>query len=143
VLDYYRGIHHHRSGQQERSDLDESGFTLLELLIVIVVLGVLAAVTTFGLSGITSQSAVSACHADARTVEVAVEAYHARTALWPPASDWTPLVNGSPVYLRTPPNSDHYKIKLGAQGQVMVDNGNGAGFQDYDATNRAVCENVK
>jgi prepilin-type N-terminal cleavage/methylation domain-containing protein len=141
VLDHYRR-HHYRSGQQERSVVDEDGFTVIELLIVIVVLGILAAMTVFGLSSMTSQSAMSACNADARTVELAVDTYHAKslTAAWP--TDFTPLVAGSPVYLRTPPSSSHYKIRLGGQGQVMVDNGNGV-FQDYDATNRAVCDNVK
>ena len=57
-----------RHEARKHGDRTELGFTLIELLIVIVVLGVLAAVTVFALGGVTSQSAVSACNADAKTV---------------------------------------------------------------------------
>lgn len=56
-------------------DLEESGFTLIELLIVIVVLGILAATVIFALTGVTSQSAKAGCQSDAKTYEVAVQAY--------------------------------------------------------------------
>ncbi len=53
----------------------EAGFTLIELLVVIVVLGILAATVVFALSGVTGQSAQAACTSDAKTIEVAVQAY--------------------------------------------------------------------
>jgi prepilin-type N-terminal cleavage/methylation domain-containing protein len=56
-------------------ELVESGFTLIELLVVIVVLGILAATVVFALSGVTGQSAEAACNSDAKTIEVAVQAY--------------------------------------------------------------------
>lgn len=56
-------------------ELVESGFTLIELLVVIVVLGILAATVVFALTGVTGQSAQAACTSDAKTVEVAVQAY--------------------------------------------------------------------
>ena len=43
---------------------DESGFTLIELLIVIVILGVLAGVVVFAVSGITDRGVTAACKAD-------------------------------------------------------------------------------
>jgi len=43
-------------------------FTLIELLIVIVVLGILAAVVIFALGGITGKSAVASCQADGATI---------------------------------------------------------------------------
>jgi prepilin-type N-terminal cleavage/methylation domain-containing protein len=110
--------------------LDEEGFTLVELLIVVVVLGILAAVTVFGLSGTTSTSYKSACNTDARSVEVAVEAYHTNNnPTWPTTLDQLTAPDpGGQTYLRTlPGNTTKYKITLGNAGQVLV-NGN-----DYDA----------
>ena len=56
----------------------DKGFTLVELLIVIVILGILATVTVFAVRGITDQGQTSACAADKKTLEVAVEAYYAQ-----------------------------------------------------------------
>jgi general secretion pathway protein G len=59
----------------------ERGFTLVELLIVVVILGVLAAVTVFAVRGVTDRGQVSACAADKNTIQVAVEAYHAQNGV--------------------------------------------------------------
>jgi general secretion pathway protein G len=130
-----------------RDDNDEQGFTLIELLIVIVVLGILAAVTVFGLSGTASQSAVAACKSDARTVEVAVDAFHANssTGAWPlvptdltnPAAIPVAQNAGQPAgvqpYLRSVPSSSHYTIALGGTGQVLITPTNGKAAQtDFD-----------
>ena len=56
----------------------DKGFTLVELLIVIVILGILATVTVFAVRGITDQGQKSACSADTKTMETAVEAYFAQ-----------------------------------------------------------------
>jgi len=55
----------------------ERGFTLVELLIVIVILGILATVTVFAVRGIADKGQKSACDADSKTLEVAVETYYA------------------------------------------------------------------
>ena len=56
----------------------DEGFTLVELLIVIVILGILATVTVFAVRGITDQGQTSACQADKKTLETAVEAWYAQ-----------------------------------------------------------------
>jgi general secretion pathway protein G len=56
----------------------DKGFTLVELLIVIVILGILATVTVFAVRGITDQGKTATCKADKKTLETAVEAYIAQ-----------------------------------------------------------------
>ena len=56
----------------------DNGFTLIELLIVIVILGVLAAIVVFSVRGITDRGDESACKSNQKTAEVAVEAYYAK-----------------------------------------------------------------
>jgi prepilin-type N-terminal cleavage/methylation domain-containing protein len=58
------------------------GFTLVELLIVIVILGILATVTVFAVTGITNKGKTSACQADVKTIQTAEEAYSANTGAY-------------------------------------------------------------
>ena len=60
------------------AEKQDKGFTLVELLIVIVILGILATVTVFAVRGITDQGQTNACKATAKTYEVAIEAYYAQ-----------------------------------------------------------------
>lgn len=60
----------------------DKGFTLVELLIVIVILGILATVTVFAVTGITNKGKTSACQSDAKTIQTAEEAYSANTGAY-------------------------------------------------------------
>lgn len=64
-----------RDKMQVRTD---EGFSLIELLIVIIVLGILATVVVFSVRGITDKGQDSACQEDARIMATAVEAYFAQ-----------------------------------------------------------------
>jgi prepilin-type N-terminal cleavage/methylation domain-containing protein len=56
----------------------DKGFTLVELLIVIVILGILATVTVFAVRGITDRGQENACAVDSRTLETSIEAFYAQ-----------------------------------------------------------------
>jgi general secretion pathway protein G len=92
-----------------------SGFTLIELLIVIAVLGIIAAVVIFALSGTNASAAVAACNADAKTVQTAVAAFTAQNGSVP--TQQSQLVG---PYLRSWPASSYYTITLSSTGDVLV-----------------------
>src|SRR5436309_2069182 len=75
----------------------EGGFTLIELLIVIVILGILAAIVVFAVSGITDRGTTAACKADTESVTVAAEAFFAKSAVVPAvyATDIASLVTAN------------------------------------------------
>ena len=100
----------------------EGGFTLIELLIVIVILGILAAIVVFAVSGISDRGTTSACKADKESVTVASEAYYARNASYASAIDdaghtATTLVGAG--LLHSAPSGTGYTITLGSGTGVV------------------------
>ncbi len=77
----------------------DKGFTLVELLIVIVILGILATVTVFAVRGITDQGEGNACAVELRSVETAIEAYYAANA----QTDATEIGDLVPSYIKENP----------------------------------------
>lgn len=77
---------------------DESGFTLVELLVVISILGILAAVAVFAIGGTTAKSKTAACKSEVATVQVAADSYNAETGNT--AANVSPDLN---AYIRTTP----------------------------------------
>ena len=86
-----------RQRREERGD--EGGFTLIELLIVIVILGILAAIVVFAVQNLTGQSATAACQAEYKTLETAAEAYKAQIGSYP--TTLTPLTGTATSSLQT------------------------------------------
>lgn len=58
---------------------DDSGFSLIELLIVILILGIVTTIVVLSVAGITDEADDAACLADRRLLEKAGEAYFAQT----------------------------------------------------------------
>jgi general secretion pathway protein G len=73
-----------------RREQGEGGFTLIELLIVIVILGILAAIVVFAVQNLSKSSSQASCGSDVKTVETAVEAYKAQIGVYPIVSTSLP-----------------------------------------------------
>ncbi len=80
------------------------GFTLVELLIVIVVLGILTTVVVASVSGIVDRGEEATCEGDLRTLSTAAESYFAQV--------------GGDVIPATGVDADRYERTLMNQGLV-------------------------
>jgi general secretion pathway protein G len=75
------------------------GFTLMEILIVVVIIGILAAVVVPKYSGLVSEASTSALLDQLRQTRASIELYRLQHADLPPAlngSDWTDLTQAKP-----------------------------------------------
>ena len=93
----------------------EKGFTLVELLIVIVILGILAGIVVFAVGNLTSNAKTNACATEKSTVITADEAYKAQNAAY---TDTTGLVTAG--LLKSTP-SDY---QISNAGTVSLTSGN-------------------
>ena len=79
----------------------------------------------FSLSGVTGQSKSAACNADAKTVEIAVDAYNAEAGTFPAnsAALLGTTQTGGPFLHQWPATNNGYTITIDGAGGVFV-NGN-------------------
>ena len=70
-----------RWASKRRKDLrgrkGQQGFTLIELLVVVTILGILAAIVTLSLVGLTTNANVQSCRSEYKTVQAALDAFMA------------------------------------------------------------------
>jgi prepilin-type N-terminal cleavage/methylation domain-containing protein len=125
VLEVEENKHFRRAANRR-----DAGFTLIEILIVIVVLGLLAAVVLFALGGITSKSAQAACKADGATVSEAISDLNSEFPNVFAAAASTSGVSAENLLLGTaysgpyisswPSNSPHYAFSVSSAGVLQV-----------------------
>ena len=65
---------------------NQEGFTLVEMLIVIVILGILAGIVVFAVGNITTKSKTTGCSAEKLTLTEALESYKAQAGVYPTAA---------------------------------------------------------
>jgi prepilin-type N-terminal cleavage/methylation domain-containing protein len=90
----------------------ENGFTLVELLVAVVLVGVLAAVAIVGLTGVTKTGNNSACSTTLGSAQAAATTYYANTGAYPKTTGPAPigfdaLANAVPSVWTYPANVHH------------------------------------
>jgi general secretion pathway protein G len=123
----------HLHSRRDDRTLLERGFTLVELLVVIVILGILAAVVVFAVGGTEKNAKIKACLTERSTVEAAIEAYRSSTGNDP--ADISVLVNqtgdvNSPGTLRHTPT--YWAITNSNPSRINTTGNNGVANGDCD-----------
>ena len=93
-----------QGSQEMKHSSREDGFTLVELMVVVLIVGILVAlaVPIFWAAKATAQKRT--CFANERTIEGAAQTYRAGTGNFPPATaidSGNPLITG--FYIKSPP----------------------------------------
>ena len=103
--------------QQKRN---EEGFTLIELLIVIIVLGILAAIVVFAIGSTRKDSVTASCKTNFKAAELSAEAVGTRLGSYPATQ--AGIVAPSPgALLKSWPTSSDYTL-------TYAQTGSGTGF---------------
>jgi len=97
---------------------DEAGFTMLELLVVVVILGLLAAIVMFTAQGASAQSWTASCASDSKTVNIAASVYLQQ---YPHVTQVTQsdLTSGTGQSLSVWPKSTKYSILIAGDGNSL------------------------
>lgn len=118
--------------------LKQQGFTIVELLVVIVVIGILAAITVVSYTGITTKANTSANKQNASSVLAAAQTYYADNSAFPTtsATSGTVYINFSTNNTAKLPSGLTINNVVLAQGSVIQYLQKGAtgvcvGYWDY------------
>ena len=118
-----------------------AGFTLVELLLVVAILGVLAGVAIFNVGGKMQESQVAACRASIATIKTACDAYEIKTGQYPDSIDTLlqPVGGGAPLLdsnAKADPWGNSFQIrKNGYSVEIRSSGPDGAMNTDDDITN--------
>lgn len=107
--------------------LTEQGFTLVEILIVMVILGILAGIVVFAVGNMTSGAKTSACAAEKSTISTALDTYKAQTGSYPASMDYLDGNAAAPANVGTLLKSVPADYTIDGSGDITAipNNGNG------------------
>lgn len=100
------------------------GFTLVELLVAIAIIGILAGIAVIGVQQFRARAVAAACTADVESVSVAAATYRMKTGAYPApltgttaadSTDRMRTLNSSSYLKQIPPTTD-YTVTLAPNG---------------------------
>lgn len=91
-----------KKSRQKRRRGDEEGFTLVELMVVIVIIGLLATVVIINVLPATDKAAATKAKADVATLEQGVEMYRLNKLRYPNAAEGLKAVSSEGYIKRLP-----------------------------------------
>ncbi|MDP1808109.1 MAG: prepilin-type N-terminal cleavage/methylation domain-containing protein [Actinomycetota bacterium] len=94
---------------------DQTGFTLIELMVVVLIIGILVAIAIPTYAGVVENSRDAACRTSLRTIDGAAAQYQAEFGVWP--GDVDALVTAK--FLKDKPTDPH----IGATDYTIDANG--------------------
>jgi prepilin-type N-terminal cleavage/methylation domain-containing protein len=124
--------------EEDHKNIVERGFTLVELLIVIVIMGILAGIVVFAVGNLTQSATQNACKTEGDTFNTAIQAYKAETShlgQFPDGNGATAGV-GTAQQVATVLNGDG--VLASATLKYAVDGAATAGHWGFDNTSGAV-----
>lgn len=129
------------SSMPARAALRAAGFTLVELLLVVAILGVLAGVAIFNVGGKMGESQIAAARSSIATIKTACDAYEIKTGKYPDSMDalLQPVGGGAPLLdsnAKADPWGNPYQIrKSGYSVEIRSAGPDGAFNTEDDITN--------
>lgn len=99
--------------KEEKRNSKKAGFTLVELLLVVTILGVLAGIAVMNLGGTGEEARIKATQSDIATIQQAVTTYEIRTGKYPSSiEDLTKDIDGQKGLLDTSALTDKWGTKF-------------------------------
>ena len=102
-----------------RGERGDAGFTMIELLVVVVVLGLLAGIVVFALGNMTTESWTASCNSDSKTVNLAAGVYLQQNTGVTQLTE-SDLTSGAGKSLSAWPKSTRYTIEIAGDGNALA-----------------------
>lgn len=94
----------------QRKRDEEQGFTLIELLIVIIVLGILAAIVVFAVGSTRKDSVSASCKTNVKSIQLSLEAQNTKNGEYPDTQANAVATSTNGALLKSWPTSSDYTL---------------------------------